>query len=535
MKKISNILLIGCCASSLLMGGCIDETVPTQYATNEQMASSAKATEALLWAMPAYTNKFDALGRDDDALHFDFGYGAMMHIRDVMGEDMAVAQSNYDQFSRWEINQAMGESYAYAQFVWNFHWKFIQTANNMISAVDEENATPTQLSYLGVGYAFRALAYLDMARMFEFLENDKISSVNAAGNDVKGLTVPIVTEQTTEEEARNNPRVPRAEMFDFILADLDRAEELVPQAARANKTLPDLTAVYGLKARLYMWVEDYAQAKEYARKAINAGNYTPTTQAQWLDPVSGFNDLSTASWIWGSQQSKEDDVVQTGIVNWTSWASNEARYGYAAAGPMSEISALIYEKIDDRDFRKLSWKAPEGSALSGRETYIDAAYGAELPEYASLKFRPGQGNMQDYNVGSATAYPLMRIEEMYFIEAEAAAHLNAAEGKKLLEDFMKGYRFAEYTCAASDQEGIIDEIFLQKRVELWGEGQNYFDYKRLNKPVTRDFPGTNFRTDGRFNTTTRPAWMNFCIVRSEKNNNAALVGYENPDPTDCYK
>ena len=81
---------------------------------------------------------------------------------------------------------------------------------------------------------------------------------------------------------------------------------------------------------------------------------------------------------------------------------------------------------------------------------------------------------------------------------------------------------------------MIDEIVFQKRVELWGEGQIFFDIKRLNMSVTRGYPGTNHPEARRYNTVGRPAWMNFCIVRSEKNNNAALEGYENPDPSGLY-
>lgn len=154
-----------------------------------------------------------------------------------------------------------------------------------------------------------------------------------------------------------------------------------------------------------------------------------------------------------------------------------------------------------------------------------------MEDYASVKFRPNAGNTLDYLEGSASAFPVMRVEEMYFIEAEAAAHQNAGEGRTLLEDFMRNYRDPQYTCTASD---VVDEIVFQKRVELWGEGLTFFDVKRLNMSVTRGYDGTNFHDMARLNTTTRPAWMNICIVRNEKANNPALTGYENPDPTDAY-
>ena len=64
-----------------------------------------------------------------------------------------------------------------------------------------------------------------------------------------------------------NPRVSREKMLEFIEGDLDKAEEYIKYFSRPKKTLPDLACIYGLKARLYMWVEDYAKAKEYARKS----------------------------------------------------------------------------------------------------------------------------------------------------------------------------------------------------------------------------------------------------------------------------
>jgi hypothetical protein len=126
----------------------------------------------------------------------------------------------------------------------------------------------------------------------------------------------------------------------------------------------------------------------------------------------------------------------------------------------------------------------------------------------------------------------MRVEEMYFIEAEAAAHQNPEQGKQLCIDFMKNYRDPNYNIGQAVD--LIDEIVFQKRVELWGEGQTFFDIKRLNMSVTRGYPGTNFYSTARLNTVGRPAWMNFVLIRSEENVNKAVVGWNNPDPSDLY-
>ena len=124
---------------------------------------------------------------------------------------------------------------------------------------------------------------------------------------------------------------------------------------------------------------------------------------------------------------------------------------------------------------------------------------------------------------------------MYFIEAEAAAHQDAARGAKLLTEFMKNYRDPNYSTKKTSTDDVVEEIVFQKRVELWGEGQTFFDIKRLNYSVTRGYPGTNCGDElSRLNTKGRPAWMNLVLIRTEANNNKALVGKNNPDPSDLY-
>jgi hypothetical protein len=98
---------------------------------------------------------------------------------------------------------------------------------------------------------------------------------------------------------------------------------------------------------------------------------------------------------------------------------------------------------------------------------------------------------------------------------------------------MSTYRDPQYNTTKTGSD-LIEEIVFQKRVELVGEGQSFFDIKRLNLPVTRGYKGTNFIATARFNTKGRPAWMNLVMVRTEKNNNPAVDGYNNPDPSDVY-
>lgn len=535
MKALYKSLLVLSAAAPLLTG-CIEETFPTSGVTQDQLEGSSKAVDATIWAMPAWMNHFATVS-DDQA--YDWGYGSIMHIRDVLTEDMAISSSSYNWFSTWSgVNRSMGPDYMATQFIYTFFTKQVLACNKAIATINPDTATPDQVAGLGSAYAFRASIYLDMAQMYEFLPNADISPINGNGVDVTGLTVPIVTEKTTELEARNNPRATHEQMYEFILSDLEQAEYYLTGAGRISKILPDISVAYGIKARLYMWdaqndkkMEQYAKAAEYARKAIVASGATPMTEDEWLNTSTGFNTLDVSSWMWGLQLMKEDRVVTTGILNWTSWLSNEAQYGYASAGPFVQIGASLYERMNDRDFRKLAFVAPAGSPLSGKESYCDPAFAADKFEgYFSLKFRPNLGVTTNHLVGSAAAIPLMRVEEMYFIEAEAKAHTAPAEGLQLLTDFMKTYRYGTYKTLATSAEDVVEEIVFQKRVEFFGEGLTFFDIKRLNYSVTRAYDGTNFATNERYNTTGRPGWMNICLVQSEGTNNKAVLKANNPDP-----
>lgn len=156
----------------------------------------------------------------------------------------------------------------------------------------------------------------------------------------------------------------------------------------------------------------------------------------------------------------------------------------------------------------------------------------KVPPYANFKFHPANGNTVSYTIGNVTDVPLMRVEEMYLIEAEATAQYNEAEGKRLIEEFMT-HRDPKYS--ADNKSNLIDEIMFQKRVELWGEGIVFYDFKRLDMGIQNGYTGTNVPSDSRVNVSGRAPWWNFCIPESEVIQNLALEGKNNPNPDGLIK
>lgn len=535
MKTIIKSLATALVAMPLLTS-CIEETFPTSGVTQGQLEASVEATSALVWGMPG---NMISLSSGYSSMHCNFGYPALMHALDVMTDDMVVDYGNgYDWFATWStVGTGLGEDYAICQTVWETFYNQILACNKAIAAINPESENETLRFYYGAALAYRAYTYLEAAQCYESLPTALNNCISPKGKDIAGLTIPIVTEKTTEDEVRNNPRATHEDMFKFIENDLLTAVSYLDGVTSPSKTLPDLAVAYGVLARLYLWDAQYAKASDFANKAITTSKAKPLTAEEWLNTSTGFNDDSASAWLFSLKYEAENDAVKTSIINWTSFVSNEQDFGYSIAGARVHIGAYFYNRMDNLDFRKLAYVAPESSILSGKERYLDAQFAIdnEFDEYTSLKIRPGNGEMVDYKTACAVAIPLMRVEEMYFIDAEAKAHLNPTDGNEALKSFMRTYRYGTYDNEASTEEDVVEEIIFQKRMELWGEGRNFFDVKRLNMSVTRAYSDSNFsKTLNAYNTEGRPQWMNFCIVKQELSNNIAVQDYNNINPVGLY-
>ena len=550
MKRIYIIIMVSIAFAAV---GCVSETLPQgSVQTQEQVAESESALKAMANAIPASMMTSDVLGWVGSyGDHTDFGI-AGIHLRtDFMLEDLVTSGDNpyYNRFYAYVMNRSQGERYISCAYFWQCYYKWIKAANDIISLVNPVDATPEALGYLAAAYTYRAMFYLDLARLYEPKENAYTDVT-----PVLGLTVPLVTEATTEEQAKNNPRVPREGMYEFILSDLAEAERLM-SPLQMNYTLPSLASVYGLYARAWLemgyWNDAdsqmaFSKAAEYARKAIVQSGKIPLTQAQWEDPVNGFNNgAASDSWIWGLTTSSENTI---NIITFTAHISSEATWGYA---PLSQICASkrFYDAIAEGDFRKNSWLDPlylenpdAGLPYSYKFSGTDAdkvnfLRGTEMNPpavpYQNIKFRPYLGECSDYAVGNCADHPLMRVEEMYFIEMEAVAHSDLSLAKILLEEFMDTRVVdGSFVCEASDLNSFLDEMLFQKRVEFWGEGVVFFDYKRLGKGIQRGYPGTNEAAVYAFNSDGLSPQWNIVVTNGEFQYNAGINSLtNNPDPS----
>ncbi len=533
MNKIAKITVLAAVALSSL-SGCIKETFPTSIVTGDQAASSDVALEGMVAAVASSMVAVAPVFGGET--HYDFGYPSLMLATDALAGEFVPTSSDdlagYNWFSTWGANLYLGPLYYQPYFYWSNYYTFIKAANDIIGALNTaDEIEAAQAPYMAAAKGYRASYYLDMARHYDPFAN-AYTDVSA----VEGLTVPWISESTTEAEARNNPRMTRDEIFEKIFADLDDAEELLLGEGVVNPASgaqPNLAVIYGLKARAYLWLgrfdsNNYALAAEYARKAINLKG-APASAAEWTSTTSGFNS-AVNSWMWYLPQSSNSI---NNLLNYVSWLSAEATWGYGAMLCYGMRSS-DYERMGSTDIRKSVVVGPTVDYASYKNvTLLDESTFSALYPYTSLKFRPANGVINDYTSGGATTVPLMRVEEMYLIEAEAIAQSDPASGAALLNSFM-AYRDASYSAPNSTSvTTIVEEIIFQKRMEFWGEGIVFYDLKRLEMGIQTGYTGTNVCTDYRWNISGVAPWWNMCLPETESYSNTALIDMNNPDPTNA--
>lgn len=558
--KFSKILTTAAVAlgATLALSGCIRETFPKESTiTQEQLMGGQMdvVAENLLKGIPRGILA-PAYGGWE---HTDFGWPSVAVYNDHNAQVICTNGwmiGNAPAYNRFYLG-AWGKGYGATGWMpvhfWYSYYPQIKSCNDVVTLLEgnEELA-----SYSAIARTYRAMLYLDLARIFECLPIEEgLSSTynNTVFNNVQGLTVPIVNEFTDESAAKSNPRATREEMFSFIISDLEFAVEAFsdPEYKPTQSTDPTLAVAYGLLARTYLWlggfddglngelpegVDAYVKAQEYANLAISTFGGAVMNESEWTNPTTGFN-TKASSWMWTLTHST--DTVAGNLHQFVAHMAPEATYGYC---PLTNpgLGQEYYDLLGPNDFRKKLVIAPDYSnwsefknctLLSGEDEFQSFA------PYTFFKFRPAQGNRTDYMTAGAIQIPLMRCEEMYFIDMECAYHIQGADAAfSKLVNFMSTYRDPGFQTGTAQGEGIRDLIIKHKAIEFWGEGLAMYDMKRLNMGVNCGYEGTNYDEQRRFNSEGRLPWWTPMIPQAETQVNLGIpADKNNPDPTNLLQ
>lgn len=461
--KITKYLAAGFAALSL--ASCGSDYLDTEYTTylDAQQAGEAagRNPDAFLNGMWSFMVDWNCTG---NSAHDDINYMSSLLCTDVMSEDIAFGGNHwfiYDyEFDNREYN------YRRTLSIWTTYYTLISKANDIIAAYPEGGKTPSEKGLLGQALAMRGMCYTLLPQYYQTYMNEN-GTINREAAGVP-LILTLADGYSLDELAALKGRNTVGAVLDQAGKDLEAAVENLSAGYErpktdTGKTYIDLSVAQGLLARYYLLTQQWDKAAATA-KAAHA-NYSERTQKTYND---GFMDVSASDVMWGFNHTSE---TQTAYASYFSHISNLAP-GYAGLDYAAKlIDARLYSQIPANDIRKTVFNGPEGDSSQ-------PTAGAKR-EYANLKFG---------NDGSWTMdYIYMRSAEMILIEAEALARQGknaeaAVALKALLENRITGWNAPSVT---------VEDILLQRRIELWGEGFSYFDLKRNNKGVDRNYEGTN--------------------------------------------
>ena len=437
IKPFSQILLVTLLSLSACTKDFLNEPKPTQQVS----ANDVFQTEEGVWAYfngiysrlrSQWTNLNSSAGGTTDS----WGIVSINLTREQKGDDV-INPGGWYQFDYRHENRE--PTYRRVIFTWAYFYEFINQANLLLDGVAKGAlAEPAKKRFTAEARALRAWLYFEAVREFQ---HTYLKDPNAPG-------IPLYTGPTSPT-TQGAPRGTLKDVYALINTDIDFAVANLDEN-RTLKSNINRSVAYGLQARINLEQGQWAKAKEAASKArqgytLNAAEYK-----------NGFTDVNSAEWMWAFPNTETDaQTLYYGIPN-SFWGKMGEGYDNFF------INEAFVQRFSSTDVRKLFYNTGSPSAQR---------------RWATSKF----GETINFNA----AMPMMRVSEMYLIEAEAMAELGEADAGSTLYTLQKN---RDSNMIKSENTGrlLVNEILLERRKELYGElGVNFLDLKRRQLPLVR--------------------------------------------------
>lgn len=411
-------------------------------------------------------NLYSALNGTHRAMYIQYetsasqaGESSMNITRDVLGEDLV----NTSTGNGWFINDARwishrNENAQMLRYTFNYYYKLILNANLILESIDNAigNDEILRQGIKGEALCFRAFSHFQLVQLFGKRYEP------GAENNQPGIPYRVTSPIKTLP--RNNVE----DVYSKINTDLDNAVGYLKDYSANGINHFSLKVVYGLKARVALVQGNWKDAALFADSAIVFAKADGNKLQSGEELLKGFvNARDNNEWMWASLMRDDQNIYFFSFFSFMSWNFNSTNI---RSNPKSILNRL-YEKISPTDIRA-KWWDPTGELPGPTSSFSKA-------KYQNRKFTAQSSST---SVGDVV---YMRLAEMYLIKAEAQArNLNESGARNTLTEFALT-RDPEFTTDKSG-EALIDEILVQRRIELWGEGFRFTDLKRLDLPLDRE-------------------------------------------------
>lgn len=424
--------------------------LPTDSVSDEQIFSTVDAAQTALNAAHRYLGHYQ---------NHTLGY----IMADVMGEDALMTSGAYGRPTyNWNLfsytySQVPSSSpwwSGYANYIWPKSYNAIDHANSIIKYVSELHESAERDDLIAKAYGIRGYAYLYLVRLF--------APAYTLNKDAKGVILRLEPANASSEHL---PRATVEEVYKQIISDLtyaynnitgDNLEFITPKSAAL------------LLARAYLDMADFTNAKKYAEIAADNtfDGSNLMSQEEW---TSGFKDRNS-EWLWVHYFNPATCNIYASIPSFYYHAAGYTGYPYGGKvnieDMLSDKAIEMWDGYGTVRFTKNFVNLFEASDCRKMFPF----YFYEEDGYYTSKF--GHRTM----MGDAE-FPMARIGEAYLIKAEAEAHLGGNAAGPL--NALQTKRGATPTTAS------LDNIYLERRKELYGEGHRLHDIRRLHIALVR--------------------------------------------------
>ena len=387
--------------------------------------------------------------------HQCFGISAYNLMAEVMGDDFIMGAPGSGWFwydAAYNVKSRYTSSAWRSYDLWFAYYTWIANANVILSLKDYMTS-PDANYVLGQAYAIRAYSYFMLAQSF---------ARTYKGHEGDPC-VPLFT-GTSLNGSTGQPRATNSQVYEQIDTDITNAILLLQGTKQQRPEHIGLAVALGLKARIALVEENWLTALSAAEAAINASNCVILDVPSFM----GLNDATASNVMWGADIPADDVSMYASLF---AHMSTDISYGQRAP---KQISTWLYNKMNSTDARRTWWDPTSEYSYGG---YVQRKF-----DFSNLSTWEGD-------------YIWMRVEEMYLTAAEAACRLgNESTAKSYLMQLMNK-RDPYYTCNKSggslallttDEVGsLLEEILLQRRLELWGEDGRIYTIRRMHQGFER--------------------------------------------------
>lgn len=356
--------------------------------------------------------------------NLDFYGGSSFVMSELLADYNEVSWSGTYQGLTQIYNKSIPVNNGFVSRTWLTGYAAINATNNVLSALDvvaaaDKNRIEGEAKFL------RAAAYFQLVKLYAKDWNNGDPNTNDG--------VPLVLTPTRGISDGNKvPRAKVAAVYTQLISDLVDAEAKLPVS---NGFFATKNAAAALLARVYLQKRDYANARDAANRVITSNRYSLLAYYPDAFPYKEGSGGNTSEDIFSMQVR-----TNSGVNDFQTYYSADGRGDIT----ISPAHLSLYEGADQR--QDLFYSSG-GSVYNGKNNYV----------YSNVH--------------------IIRLAEMYLIRAEANFRLVTVVGATPLSDLN---RIRNRVALTSKLVITLDDILLERKLELAFEGFNLSDIKRLS-------------------------------------------------------